>query len=264
MTGQPLYAMADIHGHRAEMNQVLRDEGLVNARGDWSGGTARLWFLGDYVDRGPDGIGVLEDVRRLTTQATAAGGEVGTLLGNHELQLLAARTFGARPVAGLDWPDGWYGGWMTFGGNEDDLRRLTDEHASWIRALPGVALVDDFLLLHSDTLDYLEFGRTISTINVELAQALRAEDPEFWLQTCGRLSSRGAFRDADPARAGDAPDRMLQTLGGTVIVHGHTQLSQFGVEPASVTHPLRYAAGRVLDIDGGVFEGGRVLLARLA
>ncbi|MFE1318322.1 metallophosphoesterase [Kitasatospora phosalacinea] len=86
----PLYAAADVHGHRAEFQDTLRDAGLADADGHWPGGRARLWLLGDYVDRGPDGIGVIEDIRRLAAAALTAGGRVGVLLGGHEVQLLAA------------------------------------------------------------------------------------------------------------------------------------------------------------------------------
>ena len=61
----PLYVAADIHGHRSEFWEALREAGLVDTAGQWSGGGARLWLLGDYVDRGPDGIGVINDVQRL-------------------------------------------------------------------------------------------------------------------------------------------------------------------------------------------------------
>ena len=53
-----------------------------------AGRDARLWLVGDLVDRGPDGVGVIELVRRLQRE-----GDVHCLLGNHELLLLAARRF---------------------------------------------------------------------------------------------------------------------------------------------------------------------------
>ncbi|GAA4606847.1 hypothetical protein BJY16_006032 [Actinoplanes octamycinicus] len=51
----PLFVASDMHGHRAEFRRVLRDAGLVGADGRWSGRDARLWLLGDYVDRGRTG-----------------------------------------------------------------------------------------------------------------------------------------------------------------------------------------------------------------
>ena len=38
-------------------------------KSSWSGEDARLWILGDFFDRGPDGIGVLRFVRQLIEQA---------------------------------------------------------------------------------------------------------------------------------------------------------------------------------------------------
>ncbi|MGW6818815.1 metallophosphoesterase [Streptomyces sp. NPDC055005] len=145
---------ADINGRRDEFRQVLRDAGLVDSTGRWSAGTARLWLLGGYVDRGPDGVGVIDDVRRLADEADAAGGHTGALPGNHEAQLLAAHRFGDASVTGGKEPGGFLGGWARFGGREDDLRRLTPEHIDWLIDLPAVALVDDHLLVYSDTTRY--------------------------------------------------------------------------------------------------------------
>jgi hypothetical protein len=80
----------------------------------------------------------------------------------------------------------------------------------------------------------------------------------------GRLSDRGAFRDSATAGPDDAVSTMLNAYGGRILVHGHSTLTKhFGVAPGDVCEPLLYAAGRVLAIDGGVYEGGRILLARL-
>lgn len=260
----PLYVAADIHGHRSEFWETLREAGLVDRTGHWSGGGARLWLLGDYVDRGPDGIGVINDIQRLAVSATAVGGHVGTLLGNHEVQLLAAHRFGTMPVAGWDELGGFQGGWARFGGREKDLRRLTPQHIEWMTHLPAVAVVDGFLLVHSDTARYLELGSSVATVNEAVTMALSSSDPATWLDFCDRMSDRGAFRDAEPAKPDDPVSTMLRTLGGNVLVHGHSTLTKhFGVAPQDVTAALPYADGRVVAIDGGVYEGGRILLTQL-
>lgn len=261
----PLYVAADIHGHRDEFRQVLRDAGLVDSTGRWSAGNARLWLLGDYVDRGPDGIGVIDDVRKLTDEAAAAGGHIGALLGNHEVQLLAAHRFGDTTVAGWKQEGGFHGGWARFGGREDDLRRLTPDHIAWMTGLPALALVDDHLLIHSDTARYLEFGSTVEEVNTAVSDILDSSDASLWLEFCYRMSARGAFRDAESAHADDPVSVMLRTLGGDVLVHGHSTLTKyFDVAPADVRDVLRYADDRVVAIDGGVYEGGRILLTRLS
>ncbi|MEV4538229.1 metallophosphoesterase [Asanoa sp. NPDC049518] len=257
----PLFVVADVHGHRDELAAALRAAGLVSSAGRWAGGDARLWLLGDYVDRGPDGIGVIDDIRALSA---TAGGRVRALLGNHEVQLLAAHRFGSAPVPGWEEPGGFRGGWARFGGREADLRRLTADHIDWITGLPAVAVVDDHLLVHSDTLSYLRFGSTVAQINAGVAAALRSTDIAGWLTLCGRMSDRGAFRAAEPSHPNDAVARILDTLGGAVLVHGHSTLTKhFGVEPEKVEEALRYADGRVLAVDGGIYEGGRLLLTRL-
>jgi hypothetical protein len=131
-------------------------------------------------------------------------------------------------------------------------------------SLPAMAVVDDHLLVHSDTTAYLEFGDTVAGVNAAVGAALASRDIVGWAEFCRRMSDRGAFRDSERAGPDDAVSVMLRTFGGSQLVHGHSTLTKhFGVAPADVREPLRYAADRVLAIDGGVYEGGRILLTRL-
>lgn len=70
----PLYAIGDIHGQLEELTRVLA---LIEADG---GPDARVVFLGDYTDRGPDSRGVIDHL--------LAGQERGRnwtfLKGNHD------------------------------------------------------------------------------------------------------------------------------------------------------------------------------------
>ena len=92
------YVVSDVHGHRDELVEALRSAGLLDAAGHWSGGDATLWVLGDYVDRGPDGVGVVDLVMRLQREAPGSGGRVGALMGNHEVLALGMHRFGDRTV----------------------------------------------------------------------------------------------------------------------------------------------------------------------
>ncbi|MET8044928.1 hypothetical protein ABZU25_29205 [Micromonospora sp. NPDC005215] len=104
----------------------------------------------------------------------------------------------------------------------------------------------------------------MATVNTAVTLALGSSDPAAWLDFCGRMSDRGAFRDAVLANPDDRVSMMLRTLGGNVLVHGHSTLTKhFGVAPQDVTVALVYADDRVIAIDGGVYEGGRILLTRL-
>src|SRR5690348_10292034 len=82
------FAVGDVHGHRREVRAALAARGLVDDGGDWVGGDAQVWFMGDLMDRGPDGTGVVEDVMRWQRQAEDGGGQVTSLLGNHEVLAL--------------------------------------------------------------------------------------------------------------------------------------------------------------------------------
>ncbi|GAA4606844.1 hypothetical protein BJY16_006031 [Actinoplanes octamycinicus] len=207
---------------------------------------------------------MIDDVRGWAGQAAAAGGVVGALLGNHEVQLMAAHLFGTAPVPGWDQAGGFRGGWARFGGRDSDLRALTGEHLAWIAARPAMALVDGHLLVHSDTTAYRAFGDSVAAVNTAVRAALAGRDPAGWLEFCGRISDRAAFRDGAAPGPDDPVAVMLRTFGGAVLVHGHSTLPKhFGVPAAQVREPVRYAGGRVLAVDGGVHEGGRILLPRL-
>jgi hypothetical protein len=91
------YVVGDVHGEYDKLVRLLRDAGLVDGELRWSGGDTTLWFLGDYVDRGPDGVGVVELVMRLQVEADEAAGKVGALLGNHEPVILSALWLGDQP-----------------------------------------------------------------------------------------------------------------------------------------------------------------------
>ena len=78
-------AIGDIHGAYDEFVALLRRAGLVDEALKWSGGRSTLVQTGDYTDRGADVRKVLDLLMRLEREAKAAGGQLVTLLGNHEV-----------------------------------------------------------------------------------------------------------------------------------------------------------------------------------
>jgi hypothetical protein len=83
-----LVAIGDIHGAYDEFVTILKRAGLVNDALAWSGGRATLVQTGDYTDRGTDVRKVLDLLMRLEREAKSAGGQMVTLLGNHEVMNL--------------------------------------------------------------------------------------------------------------------------------------------------------------------------------
>jgi hypothetical protein len=259
--GRATYVVGDVHGHLDELLGALADAGLVDDEATWAGGDTHLWFLGDFVDRGPDGIGVIDLVMRLATEAEAAGGQVEALLGNHEILLLGTHRFGDTNVPSDFGPRSFARSWEMNGGQLTDQEAVTDSHIGWLSSRPALALVGDHLLMHSDTLEYLVWGAEIDEINEGIRDVLASDDIVEWWEVWRRLTTRHAFRGP---YGGEVAGQLLAVLGGDQVVHGHSVIAdQLGVAPAQIEAPYEYADGRALGVDGGVFVGGPCLVVRL-
>ncbi len=259
--GRATYVVGDVHGHLDELLGALADAGLVDDEATWSGGDTHLWFLGDFVDRGPDGIGVIDLVMRLAEEAEEAGGHVEALLGNHEILLLGMHRYGDTEVPSDFGPRSFARSWEMNGGQPTDQEGLTEGHIEWLSSRPSLALVGEHLLMHSDTVEYLVWGADIDEINAGIEGVLRSDDIVEWWEVWRRLTTRHAFRGP---HGGDVAAQLLSVLGGGQVVHGHSVIAdQLGVAPAQIETPYEYADGRALGVDGGVFVGGPCLVVRL-
>jgi hypothetical protein len=243
----PLFVMGDVHGHLERTIAHIARAGLLGDSLDWAGRDATLWFVGDLVDRGPDGVGAIDLVRRLASEAAAAGGQVDTLLGNHDLLLLAAHRFGGSFEAE----------WRT-GGAATDLERMSDERAAWLARRPALARAGEWLLAHADSNLYHEYGATVGAVNGAFARLAESGDATGVDRLLDQFGEHNAFRDRASAR------RFLDQYGGERVVHGHTPISSAtGSAPARVTAPLVYADATCVNVDGGMYLGGPGFLARL-
>ncbi|WP_322987286.1 metallophosphoesterase [Phaeacidiphilus oryzae] len=265
----PLYVVGDVHGHLDELLAALRANGIIDDNGSWVAGRTRIWFLGDFTDRGPDGVGVIELVMRLAAEAAAAGGLCRALMGNHELLLLGAARFEDAPVPSSAGTASFMAAWRLNGGQQSDLDRLEDHHIAWLSRLPAVAVADGHLLLHSDTSVYLEFGASVDEVNDTVHAALQRGEADEWWDLFRRLTKRFAFRGEDGP---DACRELLSVFGAHRIVHGHSPipylLGDVDREDAhaaagQVTGPHVYAEDLAVAMDGGVTMEGPMLIARL-
>jgi len=84
-----IVAVGDVHGALDQYVTILREAQLIDSRRRWTGGNATFVQLGDVLDRGPASRQALDLLRRLETEAKAAGGQVVFLLGNHEVMRMA-------------------------------------------------------------------------------------------------------------------------------------------------------------------------------
>ena len=256
------YAVSDIHGHVEPLVMALRRARLLDSDDAWCGGGARLSVLGDFFDRGPDGIAVIDLIRRLQDEAGAAGGQVEALLGNHEVLALGVHRFGDRRVPShFGSHRSFARSWSLNGGRVGDQEGLTDQHIAWLSGLDAIVLAGRDLLLHTDTTEYLRWGDSAELINDAIRGVLAGDEFGEWWECWVRLTARYAY-------AGPGGERVaveiLDQFGGERIVHGHSIIASLtGQDSTEVTGPLLYAGGRALAIDGGIYAGGPCLVVRL-
>jgi hypothetical protein len=242
------FVISDVHGHLDDLRHQLTAGGLLDGS-DWAGGDADVWVLGDLVDRGPDGAGVVRLVRSLQEQAPE---QVHVLLGNHEALMLGYHLFPHTRFSDL---------WRANGGRPRDQEALDDADVAWLRGLPPMALAGERLLVHSDTLGYLAWGTSIDEVNATVREVLAGDDPQAHFDVFARLTDRYDFLGAE---GGDNVRRMLAAYGGSSVVHGHSIIGSLtGQASSAVTAPLEYADGLALAVDGGRYDGGPLLLVEL-
>ncbi|MFD7257357.1 metallophosphoesterase [Streptomyces sp. NPDC059874] len=268
----PLYVVGDVHGYLDELVAELQAQRLIDADCRWSAGNARLWFLGDFTDRGPDGIGVIDLVMRLSAEAAAAGGYCKALMGNHELLLIGAKRFGDTPVVSGAGTATFQAAWLLNGGQRTDMERLQDVHLQWMSRLDAAVLVEDHLLLHSDTTAYLDYGDSIEDVNDTIHELLNRGDADITWDLFRKFTKRFAFRDEETGP--QAVRELLGMYGGSRVVHGHSPipylLGEVGTEdgdeargPEAVDGPHVYAEGLAIAMDGGVTMAGKLLVVQL-
>lgn len=256
-----LWVVGDIHGALQSLRTLLQRARLADFEDNWLGDGATLVFLGDLMDRGPDGLGVLRLVQRLEAQARAAGGEVISLMGNHEVMMLAALRFRGHRRGGGD-PYGLYDYWKQNGGRLRDLSQLEPDDLAWLEARPPMHRHADWLLVHADSRLYLTLGDTLERVTELGAAFLRASTPENWVEFLNAFAERELYGDADGA---EHAAEMLRVFGGRRLAHGHTPVFVLrGESPTPQMSPYPYAAGLVLGLDSAMaYQKGAGFLVRL-
>ncbi|WAK02206.1 symmetrical bis(5'-nucleosyl)-tetraphosphatase [Methylobacter sp. YRD-M1] len=128
-----IYAIGDIQGCHDELLRLLD---TIN----FNENTDQLWFAGDLVNRGPKSLETLRFVKALGNAAV-------TVLGNHDLHLLAAACSPEQA------------------GKHDTLAPVLkapdrDELLDWLRHRPLFHYNDDFCLLHAGLPPQWDFNKT--------------------------------------------------------------------------------------------------------
>jgi|SRR4051794_40453467 hypothetical protein len=256
-----VFVTSDPHGHRDILVAALQQSGLLDADEDWSGGDAELTVLGDLMDRGPDGIGVVDLVMRMQDQAAAAGGSVGVVLGNHEVLALGMHRFGLEAKAMSTEAMSLVLTWQANGGRMEDQQALTDRHLEWMARQPALVVRDDIVLMHSDTMRYLEYGSDVGAVNDAIAAAVQSDDIDTWWECLRRMTDRYAFAQQNGS---SSAAEFARTFDARRIAHGHSIIGDLrGIAPSETEGALLYGDRTVLAVDGGIYAGGPCLVVDL-
>lgn len=131
-----MIAVGDVHGCAEELDELL--ESIAPTPDDL------LIFLGDYVDRGPDSRGVIEQLIALESRCRLV-----TLMGNHDAALLAI----VDGSLSLEYWDA-IGGDATLAsyGELDDPRAIEPAHVAWIRRCPRWFELPEHFFVHANYL----------------------------------------------------------------------------------------------------------------
>jgi len=164
------YAIGDLQGCLDPLKRLLDEIAFEPARD-------RLLFVGDLINRGPDSLGALRFVHALGPRAT-------TVLGNHDLHLLAV-AFGGAKSTGKD--------------TLDELLAAcdADELLSWLRSCPIIHREAGHVVVHAGLAPEWTVDESI-TLGNELSAILRGP----------------RFVDFLRAMYGDRPNRWDSNLEG--------------------------------------------------
>jgi len=253
--------IGDIHGQYTKLVKLMHEAKIVDQQLDWIAGKTTLCFIGDFTDRGDDGLQVIDWVMALQQQAADVGGQVVALLGNHEILLLAAHRFGEEPVT--EYGRSFTQIWLRNGGRQEDLDRLNQTHIEWLIGLPAMVKFGNTLLTHPDSTVYQNYGQSLEEVNRKIGNVMRNGFPAEWDRILYDATLRLAFTEKDKegnsqaAQAKQALHDYLNRYESKRIVHGHTPIHYMTKQSArTVEEALVYADGRCINVDGGMFLGG--------
>jgi bis(5'-nucleosyl)-tetraphosphatase (symmetrical) len=143
---------------------------------------ARILFVGDLINRGPESLAAL---RRMKALSESSGGRVEALLGNHDLHLLAVAA-GVQQASRSDTLD------------EILAAPDRDELIAWLRRRPLAMFVDAHLLVHAGVPPQWSAEQTMR-LAAEVEVVLRGDG---WVDFLAQMY-------------GNQPDRWDDALTGT-------------------------------------------------
>ncbi|MBE0677770.1 MAG: metallophosphoesterase [Bacteroidales bacterium] len=221
-----IFVVGDIHGEYDRVADLLKNNRIIDRRGNWNWGRGHLVFMGDIFDRGSKVTEAYWMIFKLAKQAEKAGGMVHMILGNHEP--------------------------MIFNG---DLRYLTDDYYSlcdnlglsypslfsektllghWIRQMPVMLQINQYTFIHggispelynaqlpADTLNKIVrqyLNKSESERNTDTRSLILGNDGILWYRGMADDGSRSKIIDDLTLKGA------LEFYSTDAFVIGHTEV----------------------------------------
>jgi len=206
-----IVAVGDVHGDYDKMVKCMKANRVIDGSNKWIGGKTHLVQTGDILDKGPESKKAMDLLMDLEQQATAAGGAVHSLIGNHESFILRGRydsLYRTEPES--------YGGMEAF----KKVMAADGKYGQWIRSHNTVIKINDILFLHGG-LSPRYAVKSLQTLNKEVVESLGrdvAEDRD------GPLLTRD-MGEGDENKVKAALEPAIKNFGIRHIVIGHTVTS---------------------------------------
>jgi hypothetical protein len=216
----PTAILGDVHGDYDRMVALVGDLDP----------TIHLVLVGDYFDRWNQAMEVVRwAMARPNTTA---------LLGNHDVLILAVLEEVQAGQQGQATES-----WLWNGGKKEDLDRLLQDAQAieWLRARPGMVMIGDTLIQHSDAPVYLLYGASVDEVNDAFARRIQSRDQGVLFGLFAHLCRRRQFYTPQDLR------EYLAVFGAARLIHGHTPHTQ----PQAVS----LFGGQITNVDGALSRG---------
>ena len=272
-TDEDIFAIGDVHGDYDRLVKLLTAAKIIERPASpetitWIAGKAVLIFTGDLIDKGPHSLRVVQLAASLRKAAAGSGGQVITLMGNHEAEFLSdpaekkVRDFAQDlRAAGL---------------TPTDVAACRGDVGQFLCSLPFGAKVDDWFFSHGGNTG----GRTIPQLTADFESGVGKDgfgsrqlvDANSMLEA--RLGEEGPggkswFEVESPQRtAAQLLARYVAALGVKHLVQGHQhQTVHFEDGQTRDAGQMFQWDGLIFLIDVGMSEGvgdsqGAALLIR--
>jgi serine/threonine protein phosphatase 1 len=210
------WVIPDVHGCVKTLKSLVTD--LIRpTRND------ALYFLGDYIDRGPDSKGVIDYIRFLQKDEYT----IIALKGNHEdfmVELYDAEVR-SKNIWLHNLGNRKHKSWMAIGGRPtlesfgvQHVRDIPVEYIEWMKNLPYFVSLDDFVLVHAG-------------LNFKNDDPFEDKHAMLWL------------RDYEIK-----PEK----IGNRRIIHGHVPVNMELITLSAANKSYKF-----IDIDNGPYISGR-------